>query len=167
MKFEKCKAVLLKETELVQKTAALQDKVRNAVINREWTDFEDHIGELNAAGAQFAALEAEREGLFPQLRGGDGLPAGPGDEKSRFYAVVSGLPAEQRNELTGIYRNLKMEAIKVRLSNEAFLAYLAEVKTTMAGFLDLAFPDRSGRIYTRHGKTVSQDMRSVVLNRSF
>jgi hypothetical protein len=160
MMFEKCKAVLLEETELVQKIALLQDKVRNAVINREWTNFEEYIGELNAAGGQFAILEAEREGLFPPA-------GGTGDEKSRFYAAVSTLPAGQRNELTGIYRNLKMEAIKVRLSNEAFLAYLAEAKTTLAAFLDLAFPDRGGRIYTRHGRTLSQDMRSVVLNRSF
>jgi hypothetical protein len=164
MKSEKYKALLLKETELVRKTAALQDKVVKAVINREWADFEGHIEELNAVGAQFGVLETERERFLPRAKGEGGI-ADPGDEKGRFYAAVSALPAEQRNELTGLYRNLKMEALKVRLSNEAFLKYLAEAKATMAGFLELAFPDRSGRIYTRRGTTISQDMRSMVLNR--
>jgi hypothetical protein len=167
MMFEQCKAVLLREAELIKKTALAQNVVWTAVVNREWTDFEAHVSAMNALGGEFASLEAEREGLFTELKGALAETTYFGDEKGRFYTLIARLPAEQRNELTGIYRNLKIEAIKVRLSNDALLSYLNEARATMEGFLELAFPDRGGRIYTPRGTPVSHDMRSMVLNRSF
>jgi hypothetical protein len=81
--------------------------------------------------------------------------------------MVCHLPETQRNELTGIYRNLKMETLKLRVANEAFMVYLAGVKSTFKEFFDLVFPDRAGKMYTAHGTHLSSDMRSMVVNQSF
>jgi hypothetical protein len=164
MEFEQCKVILLRECELVQRAAALQNLIRTAVEKREWTDFESHFSALAGVESQIALLEQERETLFTQCGGGR---AGELDAsaKSRFYLFASTLAEERRNELTAIYRSLKLEALRLRLSNESLMAYLGEAKATMAGFFELAFPDRSGRIYTPRGTPVSHDMRSMVLNR--
>jgi hypothetical protein len=47
------------------------------------------------------------------------------------------------------------------------MSYLSGARATMAGFFELAFPDRGGRIYTPSGTPISHDMRSMVLNRRF
>jgi hypothetical protein len=80
---------------------------------------------------------------------------------------VSHLPEGQRNDLTSIYRSLKVEAIKLRLANDTLLTYLASVKATIKDFFELAFPEKAGNIYTNKGTHFTHDMRSMVLNTHF
>ena len=160
MEFEQCRDILLKESELVQRIAGLQDLVWEAVINRDWTDFEGHFSALSDMGVEFAVLEAERERVFDENHCETGDP-------SPFYAFAAHLPAEQRNELTNIYRSLKLEVLRVQMSGETFMGYISGARATLAGFFEAAFPDRGGKIYTPHGIPISHDMRSMVLNRCF
>jgi hypothetical protein len=168
MIFEKCRDILVRESELVQKAGALQELIQSAVKSRKWTDFEGHFAELGALEQEIAGQEREREALFDKWAEGAGQEkSGPTDDKSRFYAMVSRLPAEQRNELTAIYRGLKLEALKLRMANETLMSYLKGAQATVKGFFQAAFPDRGGRIYTKYGTPISHDMRSMVLNRAF
>ncbi|MCL2127307.1 MAG: hypothetical protein FWH38_03550 [Treponema sp.] len=160
MVFEKCRDILLKESELVQRIACLQNLIKEAVISRDWTDFENHFSALKGMGEEFTALETERERLFS---------ASPGEENgaSGFYALAVQLPELQRGELTAIYRSLKLETLRVRIAGEALMSYISEARSTIAGFFNIAFPDRGGKIYTPHGTPFSHDMRSMILNRRF
>ena len=160
MVFEKCREILLQESDLVQRIARLQEVVWEAVVNRDWTDFEGHFSELGRLGEEFTALEAEREGFFAEINGK------PGDILG-FYAFASQLPPDQRGEITEIYRNLKLEALKIQVSGDTLMGFIAGARTTLAGFFEIAFPDRGGKLYTPHGIPVSHDMRSMVLNRCF
>jgi hypothetical protein len=157
MVFEQCKDILLKESGLVQRISTLQKLIYEAVMNREWTDFEGHFNALGGVGEEFAALEDQRKGLFAEKWEGEGS----------FYALAAQLPPEQRKEISNIYRNLKLETLRVRMSGETLMAYIAGARATMAGFFEIAFPDRGGKIYSPHGVPVSHDMRSMVLNRTF
>ncbi|MDR0444271.1 MAG: hypothetical protein LBH44_12800 [Treponema sp.] len=168
MIYEKCREILLREHELVANAAGIQGKIRLAVTNREWTDFEGHFNSMNSIENELAALEKAREALLTASGASDRQnEQGEMDAKGRFYAVVSLLPENQRNDLTSIYRALKLEAIKLRMANEELMNYLAGVKATLSDFFALAFPDRSGKIYTKAGTHSSHDMRSMVLNHSF
>ena len=168
MIYEKCREILLQECELVQKAAAVQEKIRTAVMSREWTDFEGHFSAMNAIEGELADLENEREGLFTEWEASRGHNSfNLNDAKGNFYAMASALPENQRNDLTAIYRSLKMEALKLRMANESLASYLAGIKTTLTDFFALAFPDRGGKMYTNQGTHFSHDMRSMVLNQSF
>jgi hypothetical protein len=162
--------VLGRETELLCGIEAAQKQVWDAVIKREWTDFESLISMMDRIGTELAGLEEERQQvihkLSDELTGSSG-PAGGEAENSSFYRLISTLPEPERKELTDLYRQLKMAGLRVRIANDNLLAYLAEVKTTMSGFIEAAFPDRKGRVYSRSGAVVPADMRSMVLNRSF
>ena len=160
MVFEKCREILLKESELAQRIAGLQNLIREAVISRDWADFENHFNDLGKIKAEFTALESERELFF------DGIPENASDS-ARFYALAAQLPVEQRVELTTIYRSLKLETLRVQTAGETLMDYIAEARATIADFFEAAFPDRGGKIYTPHGIPVSHDMRSMVLNRTF
>jgi len=159
MKFEECKEILLKESELVQLITGLQNGIHKAVTSRDWTDFEENFATLGRLKAEINTLEIERERIFAEVTGRTG--------DISFYAFAAQLPPEQRSELTEIYRSLKFETLRVRMSGEALMNYITEVRVVMAGFFEVAFPDRSGKIYTPHGMSASHDMRSMVLNRSF
>ena len=160
MVFEQCREILLRESELVQKIAGLQNIIREAVINREWTDFEGHFKALDEMRDELAAMENQREGFFAGNQGKTNTYV-------RFYTFATQFSQEQRAELASIYRSLKMETLRVRMVGESLMAYIAEARSAIAGFFEIAFPDRGGKIYTPHGVPVSHDMRSMVLNRAF
>ena len=169
MIYEKCRDILLQEFELVQNAVVVQEKIRIAVTDRDWTIFEDNLGVMNSIESKLETLENEREQLFSVFQAlvhqqsfTDNL-----DSKGRFYALVTLLPETQRNDLTSIYRSLKLEAIKLRMANEALLTYLNGIKSTIRDFFDLAFVERGGKMYTKNGTHFSHDMSSMVLNRSF
>ncbi len=157
----RCADILRQETALLERLAAAQEVVRNAVFAREWTDLETMLARLAAYGGEFELLEAERARIFSEFA------SGSSDRESvGFYALASRLGAAERRELTELYRRLKLDALKVRLANDALTTYLADARGTLSDFMDAAFPDRKGKIYSRRGKTVHPEMRSIVLDRS-
>jgi hypothetical protein len=169
MIYEKCRDILLKEFELIQNAVLIQEKIRLAVTERQWTSFEDNYSAMNAIESKLEDLEKEREQLFDvsstlvhQQSFSDNL-----DEKGRFYALAAMLPVNQRNDLTSIYRSLKIEAIKLRMANDSLSAYLSGITSALKDFFDLAFIERGGKMYTKNGTHFSHDMRSMVLNKSF
>ena len=169
MIYEKCRDILLRECELIQNAAVVQEKIRVAVMEKDWTIFQDNLTVMNEIELKMEELEQEREQLFSvfeamihQKSFSETL-----DAKGRFYKLVTLLPENQRNDLTSIYRNLKLESIKLRLANDTLLTYLNGIKSTLKDFFDLAFPDRAGKMYTKQGTHFSHDMRSMVLNSRF
>ena len=153
--FEHCVTILTGEIELLKEIASVHEKVRQAVMKREWEDFDDKTNELNRLGEEFARLENERLTLFSEEV----------EEKS-FYASIMELPSEQRVNLSQLYRDLKMETFKMRTLNETFLDYLNEAKNLATAYIEAVCPDRAGKLYTRKGSKVSKDLRSIVVNNS-
>lgn len=169
MIYEKCRDILLRECELIQNAVVTQEKIRLAVMNKEWAFFEDHVSSMNEIENKIADLESERENLFTvfetiihQRSFSETL-----DSKGRFYKLVSTLQEGQRNDLTSIYRSLKLESIKLRMANDALMSYLNGIRSTLKDFIDLAFPDRGGKMYTNQGTHFALDTRSMVLNSQF
>jgi len=169
MIYEKCREILLKQSELIQNAAFVQEKIRLAVTNKEWIVFEDNLTVMNSIQSKMESLETEREQLFTvfeTLVHQDGFSQTL-DSKGRFYKLSAMLPEDQRNELTSIYRSLKIEAMKLKIANEALFTYLSEIKSTLNDFFALAFPERCGKVYTKNGNHYSNELSSMVLNRSF
>jgi hypothetical protein len=136
--------------------------VRNAVIAREWADFEGYMDTLNLIGIEFRSLDAEREQLFAVFA----RQSGSNNTGVGFYSLIARFPEEERRELSNLYRKLKIDTLKIGFANDSLTAYIGEARTTLHDFLDAAFPDRKGRIYSNRGTQVPSDMRSMVLNQS-
>jgi len=171
MIYEKCRDILIRECTLIQEAVVIQEKLRLAVVNREWVEFESRIGNMNEIENKLASLDEEREQLFMVfgvlVQNKNLSIAKAKDAKGRFYEMVSMLPEKQRSDLTAVYRSLKMEALKLRIANEALMTYLSGVRSTYKEFFDVVFPERGGKMYTSDGTHLSSDMRSIVLNQSF
>ncbi|MDR0556753.1 MAG: flagellar export chaperone FlgN [Treponema sp.] len=149
------KEVLEREDELLQKIIETHNAVKNAAINREWTDFEALAISLEAYKDAFDELEEERIALFAP---------DAGEPAPHFYTMVSHLPEEERKELSDLYRSVKDRALKLQIANEALLRYLNEARSIINEFMRAAFPDRKSGVYSRRGTRVSSDMRSLILD---
>jgi hypothetical protein len=164
--YDRCIAILKREIELVTRIGALQSSVRTAVLNRQWTDFEARLGALGEIGGEFEILDRERLQVFAALTENQDTPEDSGEEFN-FYALISRFPGAERGIISETYRNLKLETVKVRLGSEAIMTYLNEARLLLTGFLEAAFPERKGRLYSRSGVQIPADMRSMVLNQQF
>ncbi|MDR0554361.1 MAG: hypothetical protein LBG76_06145 [Treponema sp.] len=142
--------ILQLEIGMAERIAAIQILVREAVRNREWADFEAFMEDLSSIGEEFEALDAERARIFGEERG--------------FYALCARFPEGERKNITDLFRRLKGEITKIRLENDALQKYLSEARVMISGFLEILFPERRGRIYSRRGTQINADMRSMVLN---
>jgi hypothetical protein len=163
MSYEKCREILLRECELVQNAAVIQEKIRISVTDRELDGLEGYFMVLNDIESELAALENKREKLFS----GYAVSGRENDPKGIFYAMACSLPENQRNDLTSIYRSLKLESLKLRMANDSLMNYLSGIRATLAEFFAVAFPERGGKMYTPQGTHHSHDMRSMLLNQRF
>jgi hypothetical protein len=172
--YDECVHILKQELLMLEQIQALQNQVKNAVRNREWTDFQGHLGSLAAIGDAFEALDHERVQIFTGFarRMGFNYEVEPSVESRRppqgggFYAFAARLPERERRELSDLYRRIKMRALGVRFANDSLTDYLDETQAVVSGFLEAVFPDRKGKIYSRQGRQVTPDMRSMVLNQT-
>jgi hypothetical protein len=151
--------ILKKEIEILEKIPPLQKMIRDAVIKREWTDYELLMQSLGEIGSRFEIIEAERETVFKNLQ--------MGDEPESFYAWVAKLPQAEKEEISSLYRKLKMITLQIKISNDTLMEYLREAKSAISGLLDRAYPDRRGKMYSRKGAEREADMRSVMINKTF
>jgi len=168
--FEKCVWVLTGEIEILKKISDAQRIVRQAVINKEWADFEEKTTEVNHLGEEFTLLEEQRIRLFSALSDAVAISGGTGsrnDSEQPFYVLITRLPAEENRELSRLYRELKMETLKMRSINESLLAYINEAKSLAEAYMEAVCPERGGKLYTRKGRRVSQDLKSMVINNHF
>ena len=181
--FARCVSVLTEEIGLLKKISAVQDRIRQAVMGRDWDAFDEKTHEVKQLSEDFACLEDERARLFSALStaaNGSGISEKDGFsvtgkpsagswviEERPFYAAIMPLPAGERRELADLYRELKMETLKIKALNETFLAYLEEAKAMASAYIEAACPARGGKLYTRKGSRVSQDLKSIVINNRF
>ena len=159
--FELCAQVLKAQTSILSKITAAQAMIRQAVMNKEWMEFNMLIESMGALAEQEEELEERRISLFAKL---DSSFKHEGQSGSTwFYAFVMRFNDEQRRELTGLYRKLKLEAAKVRMTNDALNHYLSNARVLISGLLEAAYPQKKGKFYGRGGKVKDADMRSLFL----
>jgi len=159
--FDHCVRVFTAEIGLIKEIAAAQEMVRQTIMNREWADIDEKTAEVSRLGENFALLEEERILLLSDLAGTIDIAGTP------FYVLIKNLPFEESRVLSRLYRELKMETLKMRALNETFLAYCNEAKTMAAAYLEAVCPARGGKLYTRKGSKVAHDLRSIVFNNRF
>jgi hypothetical protein len=157
--YKLCSRILGREIEVLRDVAEAQRLVRDAVVRREWAGFETLLAAVGRTAAELEGLEGERKALFGKL-------SGFSDDETGFYQLIASLLPEEQRELRAIYRELKMAVLRIKINNENLLAYIAGIKTVVSAFIESAFPDRKGRVYSRSGAVMPQDMRCMVLNRS-
>jgi hypothetical protein len=158
-KYLQCIEIFESELTVLYEIAAKQQLVRDAVINKRWADFQALEGSVLEAGAALSSLETRRRELF------GGAHTAQGHD---FYTFIENMEnGAERERLSGLYRDLKSLSAKIRFENAGVSDYIeSETKVVML-FLDAAFPEKRGKIYSPLGTTRNPDMRSIIVDGEF
>jgi len=160
--FDRCVTVFSMEIELIKKIYKAQNHVRSTVLDMELSSLDEKTGEVKRLSEEFAVLEEERVVLFKALSNNS-----ENSGNNAFYALISGLSLSEQRELSRLYRDLKMETLKMKALNDNFLAFLNEARVMANAYIEAVYPARGGKLYSKDGKPVSQDLKSMVVNSRF
>jgi hypothetical protein len=164
--YNTCITIFNNEIDLLKKIFAVEESVHKAVMAREWADFEWKIAEIKRLGEDFSLLEGQRIGILAQLAEKNDINTEiePGSESSFYALAAAKLSSKECREISGLYRELKMETLKIKVLNDTFMSYIDELRTMTAAWLEAVFPVQGGKLYTRKGRQAARDLRSVMLN---
>ncbi|GMO46902.1 MAG: hypothetical protein Ta2B_28670 [Termitinemataceae bacterium] len=168
--YERCGEILNGHLEMLAKIAATQILVREAVMAKDWIEFNIHIEAIDSFSAEIKQFEKQRLELFEDEAEEDDMGA-PIERRAvsfrsvpSFYTYVMRFSNSERAVLTETYRKLKMEVAKVQCENNALSSYLQDAQIFIAGIIQEAFPARRSKIYGKNGAVRNADMRSMVIN---
>jgi hypothetical protein len=155
--FERCEAVLNSELEALVEAGSAQTLVAEAVRRKCWVDFDAFVRTINELGVRLEGFEKERLALMPGVNGSSG----------GFYDFARRFPDDERQVLCGLYRQVRLEAARVRFSAEALAVYLGEARVLVSGLIEAAFPEKRGKIYGKSGMERGKELGGIVLDRRF
>jgi AAA+ ATPase superfamily predicted ATPase len=167
---ETFKKILREEAHALREFAAGQKRLQELIGKRQWTKIETQIVELKSLASLAETLENQRFHTYQQLKASLGIGAErtrkSGQEEAESFAqIVTRLPHSDRDELFGLYRQLKLAVIRVKGNAGLLGFYLRSLSETLQKVLEELFPHRKGRIYSRSGKARDAGDDSLVIHR--
>jgi hypothetical protein len=140
--------------------SALEEKLRAAVLARDWTGLEETLRALKRLGGEIAAQERQRAAVYEKIRAACG--AGP---EEGFDALLARIPLEDSGELSALYRRTRLAVEKVRGITGALSAYVNAAGSVLGRVIEEFFPAQRGSTYTRTGRFAGADG-PLVINHS-
>ena len=158
MKTSTLKRALRAEARTLKDFAELQKSLQQAISKRQWTELNGEIDSLRLLADKIEALEEERIEAYQVLK--SSLQAG---DRESFSQIVARLPADERDELLGLYRHLKAAVIRVKASAGLLNYYVQSMSDALRQILEELFPHRKGKMYSRSGKPKEPGDESIML----
>ena len=156
---DELKEILKTQILLLENLAEEEGKLQTAVMDRDWTGLERVITDMTVFSEAAEEMEELRHRCYTDLRSTVG--AGKGDG---FAAIIGRLPIEERKELSGLYRKLKVAVMTVRSLTSGIGAYVAATGNTLRGIIEEIHPHQKGTLYSRHGHADRGDQSAMVVN---
>ncbi|MCF7927991.1 MAG: hypothetical protein K9L68_03150 [Spirochaetales bacterium] len=157
----KLKRAITLQIDLFKSFQREEELLKDYLFKREWGGLEATIWRMDHLSGRMEEFETERAEVFAKLAEGYGLAKNAGP-----YEVMGKMEPDQRNELTDLYRKLKMAVLSMKCETEAMDDYLKTTTDVVREMLGELYPYRKGRLYSRHGTAQNADSRSMVLNRN-
>jgi len=148
------------ETELLNGFAGLEVKLQEAFLRRDWSELDALVSKLGSFSGRIEAMEQRRHNTFLELKVSLKLA-----EKMTFSRVITEMSGADREELSDLYRKLKIAVIRVRGATGRLGYYFRSVSDSANRVLSELLPYRKGRIYSRGGLPRAVEEASLVFNR--
>ena len=160
MLIDELKNLMQIEIDLLNGFAGLEVKLQEAFLRRDWSELDTLVSELGSFSGRIEAMEERRHNTFLELKVSLKL-----DEKMTFSRVITEMSSEDREELSDLYRKLKIAVIRVRGAAGRLGYYFRSVSDSANRVLSELLPYRKGRIYSRVGLPRAAEGASLVFNR--
>jgi hypothetical protein len=140
---------------------AAERSFAGALRDRDWIALQTAMEMIDDIMRAVAEREGVRAEAFELLR------AQLGSEDESFYRVALRVPEPERSELTDLFRQLKLAAMRARFETAAANDYATSNRELLRAVLEELFPEKRGRIYGRSGQPVQPGLDALLLNRAF
>lgn len=140
---------------------AAERSFAGALRDRDWIALQTAMDMIDDIMRAVAEREGVRAEAFELLR------SQLGSEDESFYRVALRVPEPKRSELTDLFRQLKLAAMRARFETAAANDYATSNRELLRAVLEELFPEKRGRIYGRSGQPVQPGLDALLLNRAF
>lgn len=133
--------ILEKENSLLDEVLVLQQDLRNAVNEKDWTKLMSVISSINLKMDSFNHLDEDRE----------------------KYAVSQ----KDDSEILNLLSEVRGKLVRTRTENKALGDYINITRNFVQGIIDTALPQSRAKVYSRSGSIVRNQPQSVVVNQLY
>lgn len=133
--------ILEKENSLLDEVLVLQQDLRNAVNEKDWTKLMSVISSINLKMDSFNHLDEDRE----------------------KYAASQ----KDDSEILNLLSEVRGKLVRTRTENKALGDYINITRNFVQGIIDTALPQSRAKVYSRSGSIVRNQPQSVVVNQLY
>ena len=133
--------ILQIQNEVVDAMLEKQNKLHEAVVNRQWVNLENCISDMETFGNAFVELDKKRELLCHDVR-----------------EIMT------EKELEVLFLGLRTKLTKSRIENEALKVYVETSQDLIEGVIEECFPQDHSAVYNRYGALVKGSNSSGLLD---
>jgi hypothetical protein len=137
-----------------------EEQIRECVVARDWEKLEKKLNFIKKQAYSMEKTEAERNAVYKAMR----KKAGNVHDDD-FCAFMDKYCPDKSSIMNSLYKELKLNVIKVKALNARLDAYLSTVTSAVSRILDEAFPIRKGTIYNSSGTKGSAISPPLVLDK--
>jgi uncharacterized protein (DUF2267 family) len=139
-----------RESELFAALGQDVQRLRDGFHEKSWGPSLAIADGIQRSSRAVEEADAARDEAFARVREALGLP-----EETTLSAVLPAVPDLLRSQMEESWRTLRMAVVRLKTATGR-MRYSAEtLASTLNGILEMAFPYRKGRIYSRQGTPTS------------
>lgn len=140
---------------------ATQLAARDALKEKDWPALERALRTLDFQAEGLKCLEERRHFLWGEIQ------AGLLGREGRFYETLPLVPAEHRDTLSRLHRDLKIKSVALRGLSQGLAAYVQTAGALIQAVVHELQPALKGRLYSRSGYLRGGEAQPLVLNAHF
>lgn len=152
---------LQEQVDLLEQIGSCEQDMQRAVMTRDWPKLERTIEHMTGLSDGVYRCEAARTATCSALCRQFGLP-----ETAQFSVLLGHLPAQERREISSLYRRLKIAVYRIQTLTNGIGSYVSSSRQAMEQVMEEVFPAARGRIYSRDGNVRGKQPPAMVVNHS-
>lgn len=135
-----------------------QVRAKKALEEKNWLKLEQALASLEFKTEGLHCLEERRCEAWKKIQ------RSVADEEASFYVVLPRLPAEWREKISSLHRDLKIQTLRLKGLTMGISAYVQTAGTLIRGVIQEINPAFRGRLYSKNGFLKASEAQSLVLN---
>lgn len=135
-----------------------QMRAKKALEEKSWLKLEQSLASLEFKTEGLHCLEERRFEAWKKVQ------LAVADESSSFYQVLPRLPAEWREKISFLHRELKIHSLRLKGLTLGISAYVQTAGNLIRGVIQEINPAFRGRLYSKNGFLKASEAQSLVLN---
>ena len=138
--------LMKEEAENLENLSVLEKKLRHSVMQREWANLDGVLRAVQNMSEKVSQTEKIRAVVYQKIK-----RSCQAKQEESFQEVLARLPVEERGDLSGLHRRVRVAVEKVKSLTGGLDTYISSVVSTLDKVLEEIIPDKRNKIYSQRG----------------